>query len=196
MAKLLFQGHGSLRLTTKENAVIYIDPYIGDGYNKPANVILVTHQHPDHNKIHLPEHADGCVVIQNMEAVQGEVYQSFYAAGVQIEAVEAYNKNHPKAECVGYIVSVEGKSIYFAGDTGKTEQMKSLADRKLDYAVLPTDGIFTMSVSEAIECAELIKAKHTIPVHMAPGKLFDAAKAAEFVTEGSLIVKPGEEIEL
>lgn len=30
MAKLLFQGHGSFRITTDNNVVIYIDPYAGD----------------------------------------------------------------------------------------------------------------------------------------------------------------------
>ena len=31
-AKLLYMGHASLRITTPENKVIYIDPYAGKGY--------------------------------------------------------------------------------------------------------------------------------------------------------------------
>lgn len=196
MAKLLYQGHGSLRLTTEEGVVVYIDPYIGEGYDKPADLILVTHQHPDHNKIDLPPHSEGCVIIQNMDAIQQGAYQQFDVEGIHIEAVEAYNKNHPKDQCVGYLVSVDGVTIYFAGDTGKTEQMTELADRKIDYALLPTDGIFTMNIKKALECAKLIGAKHTIPIHMAPGKLFDRKKAEKFVTEGALILEPGKELEL
>ena len=38
MAKLLFQGHGSFRITTDENIVIYVDPYVGSGYDLPADI--------------------------------------------------------------------------------------------------------------------------------------------------------------
>ena len=53
MPKLLYQGHGSFRLTTDDNRFIYVDPYKGKGYDMPADIILVTHQHSDHNKIKL-----------------------------------------------------------------------------------------------------------------------------------------------
>lgn len=196
MAKLLYQGHGSLRLTSNNGTVVYIDPYIGDGYDKPADLILVTHQHHDHNQIDLPAHADGCEIIQNMDALQGGEYRKFTVKDINIEATEAYNKNHRKEECVGYLVSVDGLLIYFAGDTAQTKQMETLADRQIDYAFLPIDGIFTMNIKAAVECAKLIRAKHTIPIHMKPGKLFDLKKTEKFVTDGAMVVEPGEEIEL
>ncbi|MCM1175653.1 MAG: MBL fold metallo-hydrolase [Blautia sp.] len=196
MAKLLYQGHGSLRLISKRGTVVYIDPYKGNGYDEPADLILVTHQHPDHNRIDLPARAEGCKVIQNMDALKDGEYRKFTIQDITIEAVEAYNAKHPKEECVGYLVSADDVLLYFSGDTARTKQMETLAERKIDYAFLPIDGIFTMNVQEAIACAELIQAKHTIPVHMAPGRLFDARKAGKFVTKGAEILKPGEEIEL
>ena len=196
MAKILYQGHGSLRLISDSGTVVYIDPYIGDGYDKPADLILVTHQHHDHNKIDLPPHAADCEIIQNMDALSGNEYRKFTVKDINIEATEAYNDKHPKSECVGYLVTADGISVYFSGDTAQTAQMKTLADRKIDYAFLPIDGIYTMNVPEAVKCAELIKAKHVIPIHMAPGQLFDARIAAGFVTEGAMILKPGDEIEL
>ncbi|MCM1121632.1 MAG: MBL fold metallo-hydrolase [Eubacterium sp.] len=196
MAKILYQGHGSLRLTSDRGTVAYIDPYIGDGYDKPADLILVTHQHHDHNRIDLPLRARDCTVIQNMDALKGNEYQKFTVKDIQIEATEAYNDKHPKDECVGYLVNVDGICVYFAGDTAQTAQMGTLADRKIDYAFLPIDGIYTMNAREAVKCAQIIKAKHVIPIHMAPGKLFDARVAEKFVTEGAMIVKPGDEIEL
>ena len=51
MAELLYQGHGSLRLTTAAGTVVYIDPFMGDGYDVPADLVLVTHQHYDHRSI-------------------------------------------------------------------------------------------------------------------------------------------------
>jgi L-ascorbate metabolism protein UlaG (beta-lactamase superfamily) len=47
--KLLYQGHGSLRITAADGRVIFLDPYAGEGYDKPGDIILVTHQHDDHN---------------------------------------------------------------------------------------------------------------------------------------------------
>ncbi|MBP5395997.1 MAG: hypothetical protein J6Y34_03270, partial [Bacteroidales bacterium] len=31
--KLLYQGHGSLRIVTGDGKVIYVDPYAGEGYD-------------------------------------------------------------------------------------------------------------------------------------------------------------------
>lgn len=196
MAKLLYQGHGSLRVVTDEGIVIYIDPYAGDGYDIPADLILVTHQHYDHNMIEKPVHAADCIVYQNMEAHHDGIYEKIVLNGVEVEAVEAYNKNHKKEECVGYLLTINDYLLYFAGDTSETEQMKELAGRKIDYAFLPTDGIYNMGMKEAMHCAELIGAKHTIPIHMAPGRLFSKHRAKKFKVEGGMILEPGQEIEL
>jgi len=51
MPKMLYQGHGSFRLTCDDGRVIYADPCVGEGHDLPTDVILVTHQHGDHNKI-------------------------------------------------------------------------------------------------------------------------------------------------
>lgn len=196
MATLLYQGHGSLRLTTENGKVIYIDPFAGSGYDVPADLILVTHQHPDHNCIDLPVKNKDCVIWQNFDAFKDSKYQTLKLDFVTVEGVEAYNHHHKKTECVGYIVTVDGIAIYFAGDTGQTEQMTHMSERKLDYAILPMDFTYTMDIDETICCAKLIAAKHTIPVHMSPGNLFDSDRANKFVTEGALIVKPGETISL
>ncbi|MBQ9959178.1 MAG: MBL fold metallo-hydrolase, partial [Oscillospiraceae bacterium] len=70
MAKLYYQGHGSFRLESDGGKVIYLDPYAGDGYDLPADLILVTHAHEDHNCVHLIEkRAEGYTVITQNEAL-------------------------------------------------------------------------------------------------------------------------------
>jgi L-ascorbate metabolism protein UlaG (beta-lactamase superfamily) len=196
MARLLFQGHGSFRIVTASNVVIYVDPYAGTGYDLPADIILVTHQHGDHNQIKIVAKKPDCAIIQSQDALIEGKYQSFNIKGVVIMAVPAYNKNHRVDECVGYIISFDGLKLYAAGDTSKTSAMAGFPKLALDYALLPIDGVYNMGPAEAAECARLIKARHTIPIHMKPGALFDARMAEAFAAENKLVVPAGAEIEL
>jgi L-ascorbate metabolism protein UlaG (beta-lactamase superfamily) len=173
-----------------------VDPYAGEGYDLPADLILVTHQHHDHNCVHLCAQKPSCRVITNREALAGGRHNSFNVAGVLIEAVEARNRNHDPKECVGYIITLDGVKIYASGDTSKTAQMAEFAQRRLDYAILPGDGVYNMDLAEAAECARLIGAKHNIIIHLKPEFLFDHEKAEKWDAPAKLIVAPGETISL
>lgn len=196
MARLLFQGHGSFRITTDAGLVIYVDPYAGEGYDVPADIILVTHQHGDHNQIQKPAKKEGCIIIQNQDVLQEGVYKSFDKFGVGIQGVPAYNSNHDRRHSVGYLLTVDGLKLYVAGDTSTTEEMKNFSALSIDYALLPIDGVYNMGPEEASRCGDMIGAKHVIPIHMTPGTLFDEQKLARFNARNKLIVKAGEEIAL
>lgn len=196
MAQLLFQGHGSYRITTNNGIVIYIDPFAGKGYGLPADLILVTHEHFDHNRISRVTKKTDCRIIRASDALSRGKYCSFEVGNIKIESVEAYNNHHKREDCVGYILTVDQISVYAAGDTSETDQMETLKIRNLDWALLPIDGIFNMDAAEASQCAALIGAKHTIPIHMMPGKLFDRSRAESFNVSGRVILMPGETVTL
>lgn len=196
---LLYQGHGSLRIVTGEGKVIYIDPYAGEGYDLPADLILITHGHQDHTAVNLiKSRNEDCQIITWKEALVKGEYKTFDLGYATVEAVQAgNNKNHSIRECVGWLITFpDGITLYATGDTSTTDQMKELAGRNIDYAFFVCDGIYNMDMKEAIACANLVKAKHSIPYHMAPGKLFDQKKAEQFDVPGRLIVPAGEEITL
>ena len=198
-ARLLYQGHASLRITSADGKVIYIDPYAGEGYEPAADLILITHAHSDHTNTSLIKSRNpGCSVITYKEALEGGAHKSFDFGFVSVEAVEAgYNPNHYVKECVGYILTFSGGvSVYVSGDTSTTEQMPRLAAANIDYAFFCCDGIYNMDLDEASHCASLVGAKHSIPYHMAPGRLFDRERAERFTAEGRIIIAPGEEIGL
>ena len=196
MPKLYYQGHGSFRLTADDNRVIYIDPFAGDGYGLPAALILVTHAHRDHCQTQLCAQAPGCRVITQAEALAGGRHNRFEIGGIIVEAVEAGNLMHNPAQCVGYIITLDGISLYAAGDTSQTAAMAGFAARGLDYALLPCDGVFNMNPKEAAACAKLINAKHSIPIHMKPGALFSEKAAEKWDAPNKLVVRPGAEITL
>ena len=196
MAQLLYQGHGSCRITTQSGTVIYIDPYAGEGYDHPADLILITHEHSDHNKVSIVAKKPDTRMIRAADALKNGTYGSFVVSGIKIEAVEAYNSNHRRDECVGYILTMDHVSLYAAGDTSQTEQMKDMKSRRLDWVLLPIDGVYNMGAAEASRCAALIGAKHVVPIHMKPGRLFDRTAAEALHSSGRVIVEPGETIEL
>ncbi|NLK63677.1 MAG: metal-dependent hydrolase [Tissierellia bacterium] len=65
----------------------------------------------------------------------------------------------------GFIIEVNGKKIYHAGDTGLTYDMKLLEDEKIDVAFLPIGGNYTMDIDDAVKAADFIKAKIVVPMH-------------------------------
>ena len=209
MTTLLYQGHGSYRITADDGTCIYVDPFAGGGYDVPADLILVTHEHFDHTATDLMPHAPGCECIRAADIhPEPGTYLELESHGIALAAVQAENGNHPVDECVGFIVRLDGLSVYASGDTSTTDDMRSgtLAAMQLDYALLPGDGVYNMDIEEASEAAALVNARHTIPVHLMPvhgpnsatdpACLFSAEKAERFRAPGKLVLHPGESIEL
>jgi len=200
-ARLLYMGQASIRITTPEGKVIYIDPYCGSGYEPAADLILITHDHYDHNAPDLVANRNpGCRTITWKEALADGQHQTFDLGFARVEAVEAgYNSFHDVNACVGYIVTLsDGISIYVTGDTSTTQQMPALAEKEIDYAFYCCDGVYNMDLDEAARCAEMVGAKHNIPYHMLAqdGVYFDRDRAEQFDAPDRLIIGEGEEIEL
>lgn len=197
MARMLYQGHASFRFISDAGVVVYVDPYAGEGYDVPADAVLITHDHFDHNQLSLVTLKPGARVITQREALVGGTHQSFaLPGGIAVEALPACNKNHREDACVGYLLSLDGARVYIAGDTSETRAMPGLAARDITHALLPIDGVYNMDAREASRCAKLIGARCDIPIHMKPGALFDLDTARTFESPRRRIVRDGEEIEL
>ena len=70
---------------------------------------------------------------------------------------------HTKGRGNGYVVTLGGKRLYFAGDTECTPEMKAL--KNIDVAFIPMNLPFTMPPAEAAECAKTFVPKVAIPYH-------------------------------
>ncbi|MDZ7371013.1 MAG: MBL fold metallo-hydrolase [candidate division KSB1 bacterium] len=200
---LKWLGHASVKIKTNEGVVIYIDPFAGTDYGEPADLILVTHGHNDHNQVQKVAKKADCRIIAgpgaNVVGVKMSVGDSTEVKGVKIRAVEAYNNNHPRGSGVGFILEINGLKLYHAGDTGKIPEMAALAALHLDYALLPIDGVYNMSPAEAMAASELIGAKRAIPIHVAPSNASQAEKQKnidKFTPPNRLILKEGDTIYL
>lgn len=194
MAELLYQGHGSYRIVSNEGVVIYVDPYAGEGYDMPADIVIVTHEHSDHNQVDLVTLKDDGVILRHGGLFVDGEYPIKKIKKVMIEGTPAENKNHTREECVGFIMTVDGITLYGAGDTNYYPEMESFND--LDYALLPVDGIYNMSAQEASRCAHVIDSRYFIPIHTSPTQLYDEDIAKSFKSPHALYIKPGERLKL
>jgi L-ascorbate metabolism protein UlaG (beta-lactamase superfamily) len=194
---LLYFGHSFVEIKTSEGVNIYIDPFNVNEFRDSADIVLITHEHNDHNDLTRVKQKKTCQVIRSVNALINGVYKSFTIGNVKIIAVAAYNFYHAKNACVGYVIEFDGIKLYHSGDTGKIIEMADLANLNLDYALLCMDGIYTMNPEEATAAAVLINAKHDMPIHtMPPPDTYSDAIVARFTSPNKMIVKPGTSIEL
>lgn len=200
---LTWIGHASVKIKTREGVVIYIDPFAGSNsdYSEKADIILVTHGHPDHTQVGMVTKDNKTKIYSAKSADVGgtkmAIGDSVEVKGIKIKAVYAYNKNHKKGECAGFVLFIDGKKIYHSGDTSYIPEMAELAPLKLDYAMLCIDGVYNMGPKEAMKVAAVIKAKHVIPIHVAPPKVSEEEKQkniAAFKPAHRLVMKEGETI--
>jgi L-ascorbate metabolism protein UlaG (beta-lactamase superfamily) len=178
-----FIGHGTLMMEYN-GKVIHIDPVsqFADYTKLPkADLVLVTHQHGDHldpdaiEKISKPGMQVLLAKICLSKFPGGKVLnngESGMVNGIRVEAVAAYNiKNergpglpfHPKGEGNGYILHFDDLTVYVAGDTENTPEMKNLKD--IDIAFLPMNLPYTMTPDMVADAARSFKPEILYPYH-------------------------------
>jgi L-ascorbate metabolism protein UlaG (beta-lactamase superfamily) len=158
---------------------IYTDP-LSITKTDEANIILITHPHGDHFSpddiakltgpktiIIAPADCNYTGTAKLISLKPGQEYRA--DRNVKIKAVPAYNitktQYHPKSNnWVGYLITINGVTIYHAGDTERIPEMK---DFSCDIALLPLGQTYTMnSVEDAVESAKDVKAMVAIPMHL------------------------------
>jgi L-ascorbate metabolism protein UlaG (beta-lactamase superfamily) len=157
---------------------VYIDPW-DVTTDDPADLILITHAHSDHYQ---PDDIakvsrDGTKIVAPRsfaDDISGDVTavepgDSVQVAGVDIQAVPAYNthedrlENHPKANrWVGYVLGLGDHTYYHAGDT---DHAPELDDVRADVAFVPIGGTYTMEGPEAAGLVKAIGPRLAVPMH-------------------------------
>ncbi len=147
----------------------------------PSDVILVSHHHFDHVQVDaLRQIMKNSTQIYAPAICEEAIPFAYRTVGYGLEvkegplsfqAVPAYNtpmghstrKAHVPGEGNGYVLSLNGFRIYFAGDTDVIPEMSQLG--KIDLALLPVGGTYTMDAEEAGEALSIIKPNRVIPMH-------------------------------
>ncbi|MGE3707397.1 MAG: MBL fold metallo-hydrolase [Vicinamibacterales bacterium] len=163
--------HASVQIE-HDGFVIQVDPWSAADltHAKPADLILVTDDvghHLDAGAIARLRKPGAPVVIPangRAQVPDGMVLangQSAVAAGVQVDAVAAYDlkpgaPEHPKGEANGYVITLAGRRIYLAGVTECVPEVRAL--RGIDVAFLPMNiPPNRMSPADTAACAKALE---------------------------------------
>ena len=162
---------------------IYIDPAPPANIKglPPADLILITHDHPDHMNLgYIAALSKPGTEIVAPAAVHKTVSsarefgngESMSWHKWKIIAVPMYNIHqmmpngapyHAKGHGNGYVLTYGGKNFYFAGDTEGTPEMSALKD--IDVAFIPMNLPYTMNPDDAAAAVKAFHPKIVIPYH-------------------------------
>jgi L-ascorbate metabolism protein UlaG (beta-lactamase superfamily) len=102
----------------------------------------------------------------------------------------------------GFVLSVDGISIYHAGDTTVFGDMRLIASHSpIDIALLPVGGRYTMDPEGAVDAVRLLKPSVVIPMHYAdwPSTSLDSdsfVSAVEGIGASPVLLAPGDGLEV
>ncbi|AOY75201.1 metal-dependent hydrolase [Clostridium formicaceticum] len=201
--KIQYLGHSAFYVETSTMKAL-IDPFISNEVQsfafdeKEITHIFVTHGHGDHlgSTIQIAKKS-GATVISNYEICmylqkQGISFHAMHIGGrftsnfgtiKMTPALHGSGIETPEGMLYGgnpcgFLIACEGKKLYHAGDTGLTMDMQLLAVEKIDVALIPIGGNFTMDVIDAVTAVEFIKPKVVVPMHYNTHPIISASPEA------------------
>lgn len=186
-----FLGHSCVYLTDGTYSLV-IDPFLS-GNEKAAvkpeeldvNYVLITHGHGDHvgDSIEIAKRSGATVIanfeLANMCAGQGCNVHPMHIGGARkfdfgrVKLTIAHHGGGYGDDAsiytgppVGFLVTMDGKTVYHPGDTGLFYDMKLIGEmNSIALAFLPIGDNFTMGIDDAVKAAEFLQAKKVVPFH-------------------------------
>jgi L-ascorbate metabolism protein UlaG (beta-lactamase superfamily) len=221
-------GHSCFLIETGIHRLL-IDPFLNDNPTAPqkadaihADFILLTHGHFDHV-------VDAAPIAKRTSAhvlANFEVSEWLKKQGVAADKVIALNPGGAKQTpfgrmkltiahhsssmpdgsyggvACGILLELDGKRLYFAGDTALFLDMKLIGMGGLDLAVLPIGDLYTMGPEDSVEAIKFLAPKRVAPCHYNTWPDIEqdaeawAASVKRHTAADPVVLKPGESLKL
>lgn len=226
--KVSYHGHSVVKVETSDYTILF-DPFITGNSTTDLNaedvnvdVILLTHGHNDHvgDTVQLAKKNDALVIapfeLATFLGWQGVKVHPMHIGGAhtfdfgKVKLTQAFHgssyTNEETKEITytgmpsGILLTIEGKTIYHAGDTALFSDMKLIGERNnIELAFLPIGDNFTMGIEDALLAAEWLGAKKVVPIHYNTFPVIeqDPTHFTNQLPEGvGITLSPGESIEI
>lgn len=187
LMQIEYLGHSAVSVRTKLGKRLLFDPWITGNPVCPKNLVdvgrsdyvFVSHDHSDHglkDAIELCQR-DNATLITNYEV--GEYAQergvenvelcnpggAFSVSDMRVSATPAIHSSGMGIP-VGFLVEVEGESVWFMGDTGYCAEFDYLCKKHAtDLVFMPIGARFTLGIPEAIDVCKLLGKATVVPIH-------------------------------
>ncbi|HEY0298650.1 MAG TPA: metal-dependent hydrolase [Arachidicoccus sp.] len=225
--QLTFYGHATFSVVIQGKNILFDPFFTGNPMVKDVDInslkadyIFISHAHGDHigDAVAIAKNTGATVIAapevaawlanQGVEKLHPINHGGPFDFGFgHVRAVNAiHSSGLPDgsygANPMGFVFTTSEGNFYFAGDTALTMDMQLIPYwTKLDFAVLPIGGNFTMDYSDAVIASDFIKCNNIVGIHY---NTFDLIKidtrAAEelFKSKGKTLFLPkvGESIDI
>jgi L-ascorbate metabolism protein UlaG (beta-lactamase superfamily) len=189
VVELTYHGHACFGISVGDTQLL-IDPFLTgndladvSADEVQADYILITHGHGDHvgDAVEIARRT-GAMAISNFEITSwleahgverahplhiGGGYD--FAFGRAKLTIAHHGSALPDGSYggnpAGLLLTLDGKKIYHAGDTGLFYDMKLIGEEGLDLAILPIGDNFTMGPDDALRAVKLLEPRVVIPIH-------------------------------
>lgn len=216
--EITWLGHSAVKI--EGSKTVFIDPFLTgnpaactspDAITQ-ADVVIVTHHHGDHlgDAFEICKCTGAVLVGVHEIAVEAEskgipaegmnIGGTIETKGVIIHMVQAWHSAE-KGDPTGVVIELDGKTLYHAGDTGLTYDMKLIAEFfSPDLSFIPIGDRYTMGVPSATKAVEFTQTKKVIPIHYGTFPIVEADPEDFKKRVGDMaeviILKPGESYDL
>lgn len=161
--KITWFGH-AMFLFENPNVKLVTDPFDEQvGYPVPeleADVVLVSHEHFDHNNVSLIKGAHH--IIKDTFPVE--------INSIKIEGCPSFHddaQGKKRGKNIIFKWNMSGVTIAHMGDYGESSISRQQKDflKRLDVLLLPVGGVYTINGQKAWEIVEELKPRIVIPMH-------------------------------